>query len=363
MNSRERVLAALKCQQPDRVPIFEAGIDEPVILELARILGLETHGQQAPETQLYAEESRETSDLYCLIVQELGLDATCMSFSIGLRRLDGDYARDKYGSLYRLSPHGQPLVVDGPISEISDLRSCDMASRLSCDDFAGVRYVVDRVGNEKAHFVAVTDPFKTSWLLRGGMEKLLLDYSLDPALVHGLMRIATDYALAAVDMAVDLGADVIFTDGDLAGELTTLMSPRHYRLYVKPYQKEIADHAHRRGLPIVKHTDGNVWPILDDFLDIGYDGFHPVQPQCMDIAEVKRRVAGRLCLLGNIDCRNLLVFGTEQEVVDSVKETMARVAPGGGYILSSSNSIHADCRALNYIAMVRAAHEEGLYGE
>jgi uroporphyrinogen decarboxylase len=208
----------------------------------------------------------------------------------------------------------------------------------------------------------VDDPFVVSWTLRGGMENLLLDYVTDPELVHALARTGTDYCLAVIDMTARLRlADAVFLGGDLAEERMTLMSPRHYREYVKPYEKELVDRAHRRGLKIVKHSDGNIWAILDDLLELGFDGIHPIQPQCMDIAEVKRHVAGKACVLGNIDCRTLLPSGTPDEVARSVRETIARVAPGGGYILGSSNTIHPACKAENVIAMVRAAHEYGRY--
>ena len=112
---------------------------------------------------------------------------------------------------------------------------------------------------------------------------------------------------------------------------------------------------------IVKHSDGNIWPLLDDFVEVGFDGVHPIQPQCMDIGEVKQYLAGKACVLGNIDCRDLLVSGTEQQVRRSVRETIQKAAPGGGYIITSSNSIHPGCKPENYIAMVRAAHQYGSY--
>src|SRR5512143_3077439 len=110
-----------------------------------------------------------------------------------------------------------------------------MISRLDRKDFETVKYVIERAGRDRAHFVAITDPFKVSWSLRGSMEHLLADYGLDPDLVHRLMRMATDYAKAAIDIAVEVGADGILLSGDFAGEETLLMSPTHFREYVKPY--------------------------------------------------------------------------------------------------------------------------------
>ena len=127
--------------------------------------------------------------------------------------------------------------------------------------------------------------------------------------------------------------------------------------YVKPYQREIVDHAHRRELKIVKHTDGNAWSILDDFVEVGFDGFHPVQPQCMDLAEVVEHLDRKPCVTGNTDCRDLLPSGTEEEVEKEVKDAIETAAEGGGHIISSSNSIHPGCRAENCMAVIRSAHK------
>ena len=114
-------------------------------------------------------------------------------------------------------------------------------------------------------------------------------------------------------------------------------------------------------MKIFKHSDGNMWPILDDHIEIGFDGYHPIQPDCMSIAEVKKHVDGKICLIGNIDCRALLCDGSEEEVEATVKETIEIAAPGGGYMLMSSNSIHPGVRPENFMAMVRAGHKYGVY--
>ena len=360
MNSRERILAALDNEQPDRLPIFELYINESSIVRLAKILMPEQVKIEAGIDR-FGEESLEVLDLYCSLVEELGLDATCTNFSIGIENVGGDRGRDKYGTVYFLSEHGEPTPVDGPIKTPEDLVGFDMVSRLEADDFSRVKYVIDNVGKDKAHFVSITDPFKVSWRRRGGMQGLLIDFALNPQMVHDLARISTDFDKAAINMIAEIGADAVTVPGDLAGEYTTIMSPKHYREFIKPYHREIVDHAHQKGLKIIKHTDGNAWPILDDFLEVGFDGFHPVQPQCMDIGEVKTYLAGKMCVMGNIDCRDLLVSGTEEEVEQTVRETIEKAAPGGGYIISSSNSIHPNVKPENYIAMVRAAHKYGIY--
>ena len=361
MNSKERILTALSNKQPDRVPIFELQIDEPIVMKLAAIFGFVDPAGSAVGTFVHGDENQQVVDLYCRVHEELGLDATCTVFSAGIQQIDAQHGRDKYGCTYRLSEHGEPIVIDGPIKRPDDLQGYDMASRLLPEDFRGLQQLMETIGPDKAHFLALNDPFKISWMLRGDMANLMMDYVWQPQFVHAVARVATDFCLAEIDMGLKLGVDGIVVEGDLAGEKTTLVSPRDYRQYIKPYQEELADYAHGHGLKIIKHGDGNMWPILDDLIEAGFDGFNPIQPQCMDIGEVKAHVAGKLCLVGNIDCRHLLPFGTVEEVDQTVKQTIETAAPGGGYVISSSNSIHPGCKPENYIAMVAAAHKYGGY--
>jgi uroporphyrinogen decarboxylase len=352
MNSRQRVLTALSCRQPDRVPVMDH-IDLPVLQGLAGLLGVEPGD---PERE-FAHE-----DLLCGVADALGLDAVLSITSRGTEPVDSRHIRDRYGCTYLLSEHGEPVVTEGPVRSAADLRGLDMAARVQEKDFAGPRRMRETIHRDTAIFLMLDDPFVVSWTLRGGMEALLLDFAMTPDLVHALARIGTDYGLAVMETAARLNlCDGIFLGGDLADEQITLMSPKHYRAYIKPYEKELVDQAHRLGLKIIKHSDGNLWLILDDLLELGFDGIHPIQPQCMDLAEVKKHIAGKACALGNIDCRHVLVDGTEDEVVQAVKTAISQAASGGGYILGSSNTIHPACRPENVIAMVRAAHEYGHY--
>ena len=181
--------------------------------------------------------------------------------------------------------------------------------------------------------------------MMGGMQKLLYFYAEDAAFVKDLARICTDYIFEAIDRAIGLGADAIALVSDLAHNYSTMMSPAHYEEFLLPYHKEITDFVHKRGLKVLKHSDGKLWRIMDRMAEAGFDGMHPIQPQCMDIAEAKAKYGKRFCLLGNIDCEILLPFGSEEEVEQAVKETIAAAAPGGGYIISSSNTIHPGCKS------------------
>jgi uroporphyrinogen decarboxylase len=359
MNGKERIFKALELEEPDTVPIFEMGINEASIVNLGRHFTDDVPPIKHM-TDMTLEEQIAYMELLALVLRELGNDGISTVFVIKKERIDQDLVRDRYGTTYRLSHVGEALAMDGPVQGPGDIgKVADMEP--DPGDYAMLRFLIARMGRDVAHFFAIPGPFRLSWQLRGAMERLLLDYMISPDLALDLARITTDFCKAAIEMAADAGTDVVVLEGDLAFNTNTLMSPDQYRRFLKPHHSEIVEFTHRRGLKIIKHTDGNVWPILDDLLEAGFDGIHPIQPQCMDIKEVKDHLRGRAAVLGNIDCTFLLPFGAEEEVEKAVMETIKAAAPGGGYIISSSNSIHPGVKPENYIAMVKAARRHGAY--
>lgn len=159
-----------------------------------------------------------------------------------------------------------------------------------------------------------------------------------------------------------MGADIVMTGDDYADRRGPIMSPDHFREFVLPYLKEMVDLAKSKGVPFIKHTDGNIWPIIDMIVETGIDGLDPLEPIAgMDIGRVKELYGDRIAVVGNVDCGELLSRGTVEEVVEAVKETIAKASPGGGHILASSNSIHPAVKPENYKAMVEAAREFGRY--
>ena len=341
------------------VPIFDFAFNEASIINVGGHFTSDLPDLK-PFIDCSPDELRQYFDAYIRIVEALDLDAMVVIFSAGGQRIEpgSDRFIDDLGTTYMLSEHGDPFPVGGPLKAPSDLRHFRLPDPAQYFDLFD--YVRKRLP-QRAVIYCVPGPFKLSWNLTGSMEKLLLAYGMQADFCLDLARLTTDFAKTLIDLAIDHGADAILLDGDVAAQKTTLMSPAHYRKYLKPYHRECVACAHARNIPIFKHTDGNFWKIMDDFLDLGFDGLHPIQPQCMDINEVRDYVAGRVSLLGNIDCSQLLPSGTEAEVVRSVKERIAGLAPDGGYILSSSNTIHPGCNPANVIAMFRTAREFGSY--
>jgi uroporphyrinogen decarboxylase len=140
------------------------------------------------------------------------------------------------------------------------------------------------------------------------------------------------------------------------------MSVKQFEAFVLPYLKRVVQTAKRLGVPFIKHTDGNLWLIIDMIVDSGIDALDPIEPIAgMDIGKVKRKYGGRIAVIGNVDCSYVLPLGSEKEVEDAVKETIAKASPGGGHVMASSNSIHPAVKPSNYMLMIELAKKYGTY--
>lgn len=360
MNGRQRIQTALAGGIPDRVPTWD-WFDEAVTLGVAEQLGLESHGHVS--TLRKGDETAESLDLYCRVVETLDIDATSNVYNTGLTAIDSEYGEDKYGRGYLLSDHGMPAAVQAAVTDVRGFETYDMVSRLEDSDFDGLRYVQDRLGDERAHCLNINGPFQEAWNIAGGLDKLLLAFVADPEYAHASLRCATDFLLELITIAANLHVDFIMVDGDICGNDWPLMSPEHWREFIVPRKVEIVERAHSFGLKIVKHSDGQAWSILDDLIEIGFDGFHPIQPQCMDLAQVKWHTWGRIPIFGNVDCLDLLVFGTPSQVEAETIRVIDIASRGGGHILSSSNSLHPGCKPNNVVAMFETARRYGDYAE
>ncbi len=360
MKSIERFTTALNLGVPDRVPMLDY-IDEKVIIGMAKILGIDSTDSATATRK--GDESFEYLDTYCRVIEAQDHDATWLGYSTGLKRVRDDWGVDKYGRGFMLSENGIPAVMQGGITCMDDLKGYNMADRVSWEDFERTAYVIDKIGHDKAHVLSMNGPFQEAWLVRGGMDKLMMDYNTNPELAHAVSREVVEFNKRVIDFCAEIGMTVVSFDGDMAGNTTTLMSLDHFHEFILPYKQEMCNYVHEKGMQVFKHCDGVVWPILDVFVESGFDGFHPVQPQCMDIGATKQHLKGKMAVVGNIDCLDLLVFGTPDEVEQSVYETIQIAAPEGGYILSSSNSLHPGCKPENAIRMFEAARKYGHYDD
>lgn len=343
MTSRERVIAALERRQPDRVPLFECVIDERVMQailpgcdyhQFSEFIGLDN---ASPNRSSWSRENVEIID------ERRGL------------------FRDKWGVIRAFGPESTPAPVEGPIKHPDDLKHYQPPDPEADDVLGPIPELVARYGGRKAITAICRDAFFNPAFLRGTAQ-FLMDMVDHPRLVHELIDMCLSYDIRAMERMIAAGVDVVVLGDDYADKHSTLMSPAHFRQFILPGLKRCVDAAHRAGAYVVKHSDGNLMPILEMIVATGIDALNPIEPAAgMDIGLIKQRYGDRIALVGNIDCGYLLCQAPVAEVRHVTRKTIEIAAPGGGYLLSSSNSIHSSVRPENFLAMVETLREFGQY--
>jgi uroporphyrinogen decarboxylase len=353
MTGYERIMAALRREQPDRVPLFELIVNEPVIEAIYPDLAVHSKFERGSQGGYEVQATFiEREDLDAIVIFE---DSNPKEW------IDDTHYVDEWDITWQVPSTGIPYVVSHPIKDEADLDSFTPPDPYVDYRFDTLKKAVKRFKGHKAIIFLGHDAFEFSHYLRG-MDNLLMDYVLNPGFAKRLAGVVIDYKKRVLEAAADEGADILLTGDDYAHRQAPIMSPAHFREFVLPYLQETVDVAKRKGLPFIKHTDGNLWPIIDMLVDSGIDCLDPLEPIAgMDIGEVKKRYGHRIALAGNVDCGELLSRGNPAEVVEAVKETLAKASVGGGHILASSNSIHPAVRPENYRAMVETAKRLGHY--
>jgi uroporphyrinogen decarboxylase len=139
------------------------------------------------------------------------------------------------------------------------------------------------------------------------------------------------------------------------------LSPAMFSEFVTPYLAKLTKGYRDMGFHVIKHTDGNIMPILDDLVQTNPHALHSLDPQGgVDIAEVKRRVGDRVCLIGNVSCA-ALDTGTDAEVIASARYALKHGMPGGGYVFGTSNCVYTGMRLARYELMLDVWRREGNY--
>ncbi len=205
------------------------------------------------------------------------------------------------------------------------------------------------------------DIFTMVWEMMG-FENFSMALYDDPELVGvmhekiGNLELSMFETMATFDIV-----GVLWYTDDVAYASGLLMSPDALCKYFFPWLRKIGDVAREHNLPFMYHSDGVLWDVFDDIIAAGVNAVHPIEPKAMDIVEVKKRYGGTLCVIGNIDLGYTLTRGTPEETEKEVKEKLRTVAPGGGYCLGSSNSIPEYVKPENFRAMVETAKKYGKY--
>ena len=200
------------------------------------------------------------------------------------------------------------------------------------------------------------DIFTMTWEMMG-FESFSLALFENEELVNTLNNQLGNLVLSMFEHFVQLDVvDAIWYSDDIAYTNGLLVSPDVLNKYFFPWLKKIGDLAKRYNKPLIYHSDGILYDVMDKIIDCGVDAIHPIEPKAMNIADVKQRYGDKLCLIGNIDV-DLLSRGTVKEIKENVYKNIEIAGYNGGYCVGSGNSIPEYVKLENYVAMIEAVKE------
>ena len=188
-----------------------------------------------------------------------------------------------------------------------------------------------------------------------GMERLLLYVATEQDFIEALLDGIADYILQTMDILFEqLVFDGIFLSDDYGTQKSMLISPDSWRRLVKPRLARIFTKAKSAGKTVMLHSCGNVRAVVADLVELGLDILHPVQPEAMDLLELKREFGSDLTFCGGLGTQDLLINAGPEEVRSEVHRLKRQMGRGGGYILEPGITIQADVPLENILAMIDA---------
>jgi uroporphyrinogen decarboxylase len=372
MLPRDRVLAALHHEEGDHVPTGENAVDYPLVEQITG------------HTTLYNSRWREWQALWDGRRDEIVADYGQAHVEL-VRALEWDYVRvpvvpkrraygrpqmtgpyswlDEAGYEVRYNPDSGNIAVRHAMAELSieDLPDPDEPYEVDPSELEAVRHVVGELG--ETHFVIGRSPVDGTfpWQSTGSMESFLMRMITDPEFVERAIQVYVNRSIAYSDALLAAGCDAVMTTDDYSDNRGPIMGPERYRQFILPGLIRQCEAIHARGGYFIKHTDGNVWQILDTFADAGIDGWHGIQPSIgMDLRLLKERYERQLCFFGGVNCETL-VAGTPEEAVAEVRYAIQHAAPGGGLVVTTGNVLQPGTQLENYLAARQATRELGRY--
>jgi uroporphyrinogen decarboxylase len=204
--------------------------------------------------------------------------------------------------------------------------------------------------------------FQTAWSLRSEV-KLFEDFFVHPEFADALLTRITEIRIAQAVRLVEAGVDSISLNDDIGGQKTMILSPTMWREWLKPRMAGLIC-AIRRVNPDVLfryHSDGYLIPVIPDLIEMGVTSLRTLQPESMDVFELKRRFGSQIGMEGTIGLQGVLKDGTPDDVRQMIREQCEGLMPGGGWIGSPGNGLTPDIPIDNVLAMFTALDEYGRY--
>jgi uroporphyrinogen decarboxylase len=195
--------------------------------------------------------------------------------------------------------------------------------------------------------------FERTWTMRG-FENGLTDMLLHPAFYGELLEGILEFQLKTVGRLLELPIDGVMFSDDWGDQRGVLMGPRLWRKFIKPRARALHEAVHAAGKWTLQHCCGSVFDIIPDMIDIGLDVLESLQPEAMDVYEIKRRYGKHLRLWGGLGTQRLLPFDTPREIRAEVQRLRQELGHGGGYILAPAKPLMPEVPTRNAVAAVEA---------
>lgn len=382
MTSRERVLAVLNHEVPDRVPIV-MGVSNATGIKMSTYQGIkDLENIQAPDEYIYQWPELGTAKIDEETMRRLRSDVRGVRDIHPAATLKRNQTRDPHSPFIDSWGSGQTEISPGewfpgvhPLKEATTIQDLeDYPGWPDMSDPSRVAHVAQEAAAlAEANQYAI---MATPWLLfplerafaMQGMDTFLLNLAIYPDFAKALLEKTAQLCkelMAPFLEALGENVDMIKIGDDLGTQDSLLMSPDMYREILKPihadYIRFIKERTHAK---LFFHTDGDVVPLIDDFIEMGVDILNPIQTSAgkmADLAGLKERFGKEIIFCGGIDTQRILPDGSPEEVRDEVKRVIELLGEGGGYMVSSVHTIMNDVPPENVLAMVDAVEEFGHY--
>jgi len=351
MTSQERLRTVLAGGVPDRVPYVDSFWTTTV--ERWRREGLPE--RVSPGEHFGCEMARIGGD-YTLqypvkVVEETERDRTYVDENGAMRK--------DLNTSDGWTPHWLSFSVNGR-DDWERVKERGMYNPSRIPDHAMEAY---RRARAKGRFIVYSSHacFHPTWQ-KVGMETMFVWMHEQPDLVADMYATHTQMVIDLYDGMVAQGIDfdALWFSDDLGYRNAPLISPAMYADLVKPYHKQLCDHAADAGLPVILHSDGDVRSLIPHFLEAGLTALHPLEAKAgLDVRELKPQYEGRLVLFGNIDAR--MLAGTADDVVAEVEAKVGAAKEGGGYIFHTDHSVPNDVSLSNYRLALETLERCGRY--
>jgi len=382
MTSRERVLAVLNHKIPDRVPII-LGVSNATGVKMVPYKGLkEMLGISAPDDYLYDWPELGSAKIDEETMRRLHSDVRGVLDRFPDEVNERNRKREPHSPCIDDWGTGQIEIEPGvwfpgyhPLADATTVEQLEnYQSWPDMDDPSRFTYVAaeaKKLAQENEYAIMATPwlmfPFERAFAMQG-MDKFLLNMAMSPDFAEALLRKNLSLCKQLMEnFLTEIGEniDIIKIGDDLGTQDRLMISPKMYRKILKPIHMELIQHIKKfTKAKIFFHTDGDVFDLIDDFIEIGVDILNPIQTSAgkmADLEGLKARYGKNLIFCGAVDTQHILPHGTPEEVRQEMKRVINILGRDGGYMVASVHTIMHEVPPENILAMVDAVEEFGHY--